>query len=286
MDIYFIRIMDTSVSGLDIGAQVRYHGIRIGRVDDIYIDPEDITSVIIKLALKKDTPVKEDSKATVTTIGITGLKMIEIQEGTNQSPRLPSGGYIQPGVSTFDMISGKAEIIAEKMEIILNNIANMTNSDNQSRLKNLAENLNRTMANLSIMLEQNQKNFQNNLSHLSQITLNLIQTTEHVNRILAHIDTTVADTRWSETLENLHQLSRQLEASHVDSLAFHLDRFLMNADRSVTLANSTFLNSRHDIIRSVALLKETLENLNEFSKLISDDPSILIRGKKMNEINR
>ena len=62
-DTYFIAYKDTSISGLEIGAAVKYHGIRIGRVETIKIDPEDVTKVVVKITVEGGTPVKEDVKA-------------------------------------------------------------------------------------------------------------------------------------------------------------------------------------------------------------------------------
>ena len=72
-DTYYIKYQDLTVSGLQIGGPVRYHGIAIGRVDEINIDAEDVTSVIVVVSVKAGTPLKKDVSAALTPIGITGL---------------------------------------------------------------------------------------------------------------------------------------------------------------------------------------------------------------------
>jgi len=46
----------------------------------------------------------------------------------------------------------------------------------------------------------------------------------------------------------------------------------------------TFIESREDIIQSMDLLKETMQYLNEFSRLISEEPSLLIKTRGTEEI--
>ncbi len=44
-DSYRIEFAGISVGGLNNGAQVKYQGITVGRVEDTYISPEDIGTV-------------------------------------------------------------------------------------------------------------------------------------------------------------------------------------------------------------------------------------------------
>ena len=49
---------------------------------------------------------------------------------------------------------------------------------------------------------------------------------------------------------------------------------------SVELLNTSvsFSKSRTDLVYTIESLKETSDYLNQFSRLISEDPSILVRG--------
>ena len=78
-DIYFISYKDISVSGLEVGSPVKYLGVGVGSIKDIHIDPEDVSRVVVSVALEPGTPIKRDARAEIAIIGITGLKMIEIR---------------------------------------------------------------------------------------------------------------------------------------------------------------------------------------------------------------
>ena len=115
-DTYYVAYQDKSVSGMEVGSPVKYLGINVGTISDIHIDPEDVTSVVVELSLDHGTPIKEDSQADIVSLGITGMKAIEIRGGSNETEVLKPGSYITPGSSLSSEISGKAEVIAEKVE--------------------------------------------------------------------------------------------------------------------------------------------------------------------------
>jgi len=54
-------IFTERVSGLSVGAAVRFNGIQKGEVDTLSIDPEDPSIVIARVRVDKDTPVKNSS---------------------------------------------------------------------------------------------------------------------------------------------------------------------------------------------------------------------------------
>ena len=131
-DIYYISYQNISVNGLDRGSSVKYLGIKIGSIKNIQIDPEDITRVIITISVDAGTPIKKDVRADISTIGITGIKLIELRGGTNESETLSPGEYIHPGKSLTEEITGKAEIIGEKIELLLNNLIEVSEGINSA----------------------------------------------------------------------------------------------------------------------------------------------------------
>jgi phospholipid/cholesterol/gamma-HCH transport system substrate-binding protein len=77
---YRIRFPD-SVSGLTAGDIVKYRGIDVGTVKSMDIDPDDSRLVLVDVRLRKDTPVRTDTRASLTMKGITGVVFIELNGG-------------------------------------------------------------------------------------------------------------------------------------------------------------------------------------------------------------
>lgn len=74
---YRIRFPE-SVSGLAIGDPVKYLGVDVGTVKSMIIDPDNPRLVRVDVRLRKDTPVKTDTRASLELKGITGVVFIEL----------------------------------------------------------------------------------------------------------------------------------------------------------------------------------------------------------------
>jgi phospholipid/cholesterol/gamma-HCH transport system substrate-binding protein len=78
--VYRIHFAD-SVSGLTAGDTVKFRGIDVGTVKAMGIDPENSRLVQVDVRLRKETPVKTDTRASLTLKGITGVVFIELNGG-------------------------------------------------------------------------------------------------------------------------------------------------------------------------------------------------------------
>jgi phospholipid/cholesterol/gamma-HCH transport system substrate-binding protein len=85
--VYRIRFAE-SVSGLSLGDAVKFHGVDVGTVKSIRLDPADPRRVEVDVRLRKETPVKTDTKATLALKGITGVVYVELDGGTATAKRL------------------------------------------------------------------------------------------------------------------------------------------------------------------------------------------------------
>ena len=77
-----------SVSGLTIGDPVKFRGVDVGTVKAIVLDPTDPRLVQVDIRLRKEAPVKTDTKATLKLKGITGVIFIELNGGNPSAPTL------------------------------------------------------------------------------------------------------------------------------------------------------------------------------------------------------
>jgi phospholipid/cholesterol/gamma-HCH transport system substrate-binding protein len=71
-----------SVSGLALGDPVKFRGVDAGSVKAMVIDPDDPRRVQVDVRLRKEAPVKTDTKASLKLKGITGVVFIELNGGT------------------------------------------------------------------------------------------------------------------------------------------------------------------------------------------------------------
>jgi ABC-type transporter Mla subunit MlaD len=191
-DTYFARFAET-VSGLEAGAPVKYQGVRIGSVTGIEIDRDDITRVLVTLRLKKDTPVKTDSIVVLNTMGITGLRFIELTGGTNESDLLKPGSLIESGASLLNRLTGKADIISEKVELLVNNLIAMTGARQREDFDAIVAHLRETMEGASKLVRDNQGTVDKAAKDLAAAADNLRQVSERLGSTLDTLDLRMND---------------------------------------------------------------------------------------------
>lgn len=272
-DHYSITFSDTSVNGLQVGGSVRYHGIEIGKVESIRISPDDITRVLVNISVTEGTPIKEDVEAHLVLVGITGLKVVELKGGSNEARTLETGSSIKPGVSILDNISGKAEVMAEKLELIMNNILEITNEDNQQKVASI-------LTSVDTILIQNQQPINNVIVNLDSTTSELTALLITTNDLLLRINQIVQSAEIDTALTNFTEFSNTLAGLELDQLVTEVNLAVRQVNQLVQRVDITFVQNQQDIVDMIESLREAADYLEEFSERISEDPTLLLRSQK------
>jgi phospholipid/cholesterol/gamma-HCH transport system substrate-binding protein len=154
-DAYFVEYEGT-VYGLVEGANVYLSGVRVGKVEELGVSPDDPGRVRVKIRVKRGTPVRTDTRALLQFAGITGLKVIDLRDGTAQAPPLPPGSQIAAGETILDKLEKRAEDLAaqttalmERSNRILANVEQITDPQGE-----LAQGARRGIAGLAAAGEQ------------------------------------------------------------------------------------------------------------------------------------
>ncbi|PYX62894.1 MAG: hypothetical protein DMG78_32575, partial [Acidobacteria bacterium] len=71
--------------GVQPGTPVRYGGLRVGSVQSVRVDPGDSTRIEVNVIVDRDAPVKTDSVARLSSLGLLSDYYIEISTGTPQA---------------------------------------------------------------------------------------------------------------------------------------------------------------------------------------------------------
>ena len=89
----YIVVTKQNIGGLNPQAQVRYRGIRVGKVSDIRLDPQDRSNILVTIAVRADVPLSRGTVAKLGYQGVTGLAHILLLEtGDGDDPLLQEGG--------------------------------------------------------------------------------------------------------------------------------------------------------------------------------------------------
>src|SRR5579863_4204232 len=81
--------------GLEPGATVRYSGgPKVGRVENLRIDPQDPTHIDLTFSVQPDLVVKTDSKVKIMSLSPLGDNHLELYPGSAQAAVAPAGSLL------------------------------------------------------------------------------------------------------------------------------------------------------------------------------------------------
>ena len=126
--------------------------------------------------------------------------------------------------------------------------------------------------------------FNNIIKNLDLATANLDTILINSNLAINDIRKITQSEKLMNTVTNLEKVSSQLAQANLDELIQKMALALDQTNRTFTHLDLTILKSRHDILSSTEILRESLEYLNEFARLISENPSLLLRSSPQEEI--
>ena len=208
---YMAFFSGESLSGLEQGATVKFSGVPIGKVDKISYLPDDLERVRVEMKIQGDFPMKVDMVATTGAMGITGLKYIEVTGGSNDAEALKPGSEIATKVSTFSTISGKAEDIVAKVELLLNHLNIISNPDSLMVIKEVLENV-------ATITEEVQGFVGNTRPEIARITgsTNMLITrldsiAQDVHSITGNVDESISKDRLGKTFTKIDSAAYALQ---------------------------------------------------------------------------
>ena len=272
---YKINVKGTSVNGLSVGAPVKYLGVDIGKVGKISVNPKDLNSILVIVRIVRGFPVKRDMTATMTITGITGQKFIEITGGSDISPDLVEGGEILPARSLGD----KAEDIVANIDGAVKSVNSLLSPANLAKLNATLDAGQRSAEVITRVLEGKETNLSGAIVNIEKAALDFGAVTENLRKITADLGglTSNLDAKASAVLDSLNQRFSQEEMGKVVT---NVEKFVADASKSLNTIESVLLIQQADLRRTIENLGLVVDNLSKFSRILVEDPSMIITGKK------
>ncbi|MFP4430164.1 MAG: MlaD family protein [Spirochaetaceae bacterium] len=261
-DTYYVEFSAGSVTGLQVGSQVRYNGIVVGAVEEIGFAEESVERIIVTLSIQQDVPVKADVRARMYPVGITGTRQINLVGGTDAADQLSPGSRIPESQSVLDSLTE----LGEPAQNIVESIALLLNEENRD--------------NVAAFLENAAGILSDNRSSIARIVRNTDQiiagNRDDFEKTLGDINLAARNLE-TASLALSRALGGQGEEDSLTELVAGLNRTVVQAESSLRNIEHMVIESERGLLDSISLLEETLEYLNNFAMLISDNPSRLVR---------
>jgi len=254
----YVLVAKGNVSGLNPQAQVRFRGIRAGKVSDIELDPKDPRNILITISIDADLPVTKGTTARLNYQGVTGLASILLEDkGENPEP-LKGTGDEPPRMA---LLPGFMDTLGENAAELM------------GQLRQVAE---RTTALLS---EQNVKRIGQTLANVETTTAGLSDSMKDLPQVMASLKQALSDEnmkRLSATLANMQKASGDAAPliANLQGVAKKLDALLGESGGEISQTTLPRLN---------ALLQELAVNSRQMTRLldqIEESPNMLVFGRE------
>jgi len=167
----YIVVTKQNIGGLNPQAQVRYRGIRVGKVSDIRLDPDDFSNILITISVNEDVPLTRGTVAKLNYQGVTGLAHILLLETGKDQVALEPNDEKPPRITMIPslldelgevgtatlrqarqlMVSANAMLSDENRKHLTATLANMEAAS--ANMKPTLENLNVTLVQMNKLLD-------------------------------------------------------------------------------------------------------------------------------------
>lgn len=242
------------VSGLSVGAEVTYNGIRVGEVTAVGLSRQDPSRVQVLVRVDADTPIKTDTSATVEVGILTGVGTVVLQGGSAGSEMLTAAeGQVYPmipaGASAFDTAVHNAFTELNKVGSFFADARKVISEENIQSITNSLNGIEGGVTDIQGIIGENREAIDRIITRLDRIT--------------ANADTMVA---------NLAEASGRF-----DSIMLRVERASVNVDKAMAeLADGSvpqatlFIEDARDFLVSMDRLVTRIEG----------DPTGFIFGKE------
>ena len=249
----YVTYMTESVYGLSKDSAVTYRGVDVGRVREIELDPLNMERVRLLLEIRADTPIEEDTIATMETQVLTGLGHIYLEGEEGTAPLLKAKpGEPLPVIKSQVSVRGRWEKSVSNMLVNLN--------ENSERINRLLDDQ---------YLEEVYEELRVTLKNSREVS-------DRLRRILEQID--------QDMMARLPGLVEQLEVSaiSVEDMAEQITTTSVALEEVVRSSGGdieTFTGQAlPEASALVVELRQAAENLRRFSEELEQHPEILLRG--------
>src|SRR5574343_1230096 len=153
----YIVVTKQNIGGLNPQAQVRYRGIRVGKVSDIRLDPDDYANILVTISVNEDVPLTKGTVAKLNYQGVTGLAHILLLETGKDSEPLEPNDDLPPRItmipSLFDELGETGTATLKQARQLMQSANSLLNEENRAHLTATLANMEAASANLKPALE-------------------------------------------------------------------------------------------------------------------------------------
>lgn len=260
----YYTIFKESVNGLYVDAKVKLNGIDVGSVTSITIDTTNLNQVMVAFKVNRGTPIKQGTRANMTHgLNLTGEKQIILAGGNFSEANVPEGGYVPAETNGFDQFASQASGIVEKVDSLLTNFNNVFSAENAASINKALKNFENMTANLN-----------KSTRDLTRPIEGIAKAAESMQKVISEVEEAKIAAKASEDMDLLRDKLNAIDTKGMnDNLMQAMEAI---KDLSKRMDQAIYKNE-DQVSEAITQLNAVLENMEEFSQKIKNNPSALIR---------
>lgn len=252
----YVIVTKQSVGGLNPQAQVRYRGIRVGKVTDISLDPDDRANILVSIAVDEEVPLTRGTVAKLNYQGVTGIAHILLLDAGRDLEALAAGDGKPPRITMVPSLLDELD------------------HSGPAALKQAQQ----LMASANAMFgEGNQRHLSATLANLETASAQLKPTLDNLNLTLGQVNKLLGDANISNLSQAAGQVGPLLADTRllIGKIQVATDRLDLAIGTASTNLNSALLPRLNELAADFSL---TSRQLGRVLRVIEDTPHSLVLG--------
>jgi phospholipid/cholesterol/gamma-HCH transport system substrate-binding protein len=244
-------VFEGPVNGLSESGEVRFNGIKIGEVTDLFLDENVPTTVIARVRVIANTPIRQDTAVTLEFQGLTGVTFVQMRGGSPDAPLLntvPGGppARIFASRTQLEQLFTSGQDVVAGVNTAINRVNSFLNEDNIAAFNTILTNV----ARLSESLGGDGAS----LAGVSDTLASMAQAADAL---------TVAANEWAE-------LARNADA-RLSKLSEDADKTLGNANRVLASLETALVGTSEGVNGQLTALAGPLREMVDEIRLATQD---------------
>ncbi|MEZ5791179.1 MAG: MlaD family protein [Nitratireductor sp.] len=234
--------IEGSVTGLGDGSDVLFNGIKVGKVSRVLFDANDPRIVYAITQVKADTPIRDDTYATIGSQGLTGIAYISLKGGSPASPLL-----LESDDDAIPVISAQPSAVNDILETV----------------REVAGRANTMMTSVESFINDNREPISQTVANVKTFSDSLAKNAEGVDKFLVGV---------SKAAASLETLSAKLDGSiaGIENIVKSVDPDKVRSSvDNIEEFTSQLKGSGSDVKELVASAKTAMVDLKAFSASIN-----------------
>jgi phospholipid/cholesterol/gamma-HCH transport system substrate-binding protein len=235
-----------------VGDEVRYGGVRVGSVSALDIDSAPPSEISVRFRVRRETPVRADTRASITQLGLLGQPYLALEPGAGGGPVLAEGATVatENNLSVPDAMRRLA-LSLDRADSVFAAIDRLASANPLARLDT-------TLARADTLVRGATAGSERLLTRLDAASAQLATLLARSERLVGSIDTAVAEARPGLSVTQREALETLRET------------------RSLVLELRDALGQGGGMTELVRNLNSASENVARLSARLERDPATLL----------